>query len=112
MSILWNSSNHTRSAHNVSMQRTKCYYCPHFMITASSGQHVSETRFHIYLEISQLFTKPSVQTYFTLEINRSTISTLQNRRALVLWRKNVLHAQPVFSQDLHLQIIKSNKKRK
>jgi hypothetical protein len=57
------------------------------MITASSGQHASETRFHIYLEISQLFTKPSVQTYFTLEINRSTISTLQNRRARVVEKK-------------------------
>lgn len=83
-SILWKSSNHNRSPHNVGMQRTKCYYCSHFKIMASSGHYMSETIFHIYLEISQLLTKPSLQTYFALEITRGTISTLHNRRAVAL----------------------------
>jgi hypothetical protein len=51
---------------------------------ASSGHYMSETIFHIYLEISQLLTKPSLQTYFALEITRGTISTLHNRRAVAL----------------------------
>jgi hypothetical protein len=51
-------SDHTRIPHNVSMQGTKCYYCPHCINMASSEQYTSATRFHIYPEIANYSLHP------------------------------------------------------
>jgi hypothetical protein len=58
MSKQWKSDNHTRIPHNISMQGTKCYYCPHCMNMASSEQYTSATRFHIYPEIANYSLNP------------------------------------------------------